>query len=192
MRNLHVSVVVIKQGQILLIQREDLHVWAIPGGQIEAGESAAQAAVREVQEETGLEVMLQRLVGLYSHPHWPGDNHSAVFAATPVRGTLTPQEGEALAVQYFPCDSLPERLLWWHRQPIQDALAGKGGSVAWLQHTTWSFQDEVTPEQFLEWRRRGEIPDHFRQAAWDAWCRPPRQDEQILEIGSPGQEQGCE
>ncbi len=178
MARLHATAVVIDQGQILLIPREDLHVWALPGGQIEPDESVAQAAIREALEETGLEVELLRLVGIYAHPNWPGDSHSAVFVATPIRGTLRPQDGEALAVQYFSPDALPERMLWWHQQPIQDALAGVGGSAVWSQHINWPFPKDITPQQFFEWRSRGEIPDDFRQTAWDAWCRLPELDDQ--------------
>jgi ADP-ribose pyrophosphatase YjhB (NUDIX family) len=174
--------VVINQGQVLLLQREDVHVWALPGGEIEPGESVAQAAVREVREETGLGVELVRLVGLYAHPNFPGDSHSAVFVAAPLRGTLRPQESEVLAVQYFSSDALPEHVLWWHQQPIQDVLVGIGGSAVWLQQPTWPFQDEITPQQFFEWRSRGEIPDHFRQAAWNAWCRLPLPGEQTCEV----------
>ncbi|HLZ55533.1 MAG TPA: NUDIX domain-containing protein [Ktedonosporobacter sp.] len=64
---LHAAAVVIDNGQILLIQREDFKVWALPGGQIEAGESVAQAAIREVREETGIEVELTSLVASTTH-----------------------------------------------------------------------------------------------------------------------------
>lgn len=183
MTHLHTSAVVVDQGRVLLIQREDIQSWALPGGQTEPGESVAQAAMREVLEETGLEVELRRLVGIYAHPHWPGDSHSAIFLATPLRGTLRPQESEALAVQYFSPDALPQRLLWWHHQPILDALAGVGGSAVWSQHLIWPFQNDVTPQQFYEWRSRGEIPDQFRQAFWDTLCRPPQSGEQTREVG---------
>jgi ADP-ribose pyrophosphatase YjhB (NUDIX family) len=55
-------------GRILLQRRTDNALWSIPGGAMEVGESIAQTAVREVKEETGLEVAPERLVGIYSNP----------------------------------------------------------------------------------------------------------------------------
>ncbi len=126
MSELAVTVVVIDQGRILFIQREDLKIWALPGGAVDPGESVAQAAIREVREETGLEVELTRLVGIYARPQWVGSTHSAIFAARPTGGTLRPQPEEVLALQYALPGQLPEPLLWWHRQPILDAVQGIG------------------------------------------------------------------
>src|SRR5437773_368521 len=137
MAELAVTVVVIHHVRVLLIQREDLKIWALPGGAIEPGESVAQAAIREVYEETGLEVELIRLVGIYARPQWIGSTHSAIFAAHPTGGTLCPQPEEVVALQYASPEQLPEPFLWWHRQPILDALQGVGGSVVWTQHVSW-------------------------------------------------------
>lgn len=118
----------------MLIQREDFKVWVLPGGHVEAGESVAQAAVREVYEETGIEIVLTGLVGIYAMPYWIGDVHNVVFVARPAGGVLRPQPGEADDAGYFRADTLPDRLPWWHRQPIRDALAGIGGSAVWQQN----------------------------------------------------------
>ena len=59
MPTLGVEIAIIEAGKVLLIKRRDFGVWLLPGGGIDAGESAAEAAVREAQEETGLEVELQ-------------------------------------------------------------------------------------------------------------------------------------
>ncbi|GAA5134799.1 NUDIX hydrolase [Pseudonocardia adelaidensis] len=56
------------RGRVLLIEREDNGQWALPGGGQEAGESTPAAAVRETVEETGIEVEVTGLVGIYSHP----------------------------------------------------------------------------------------------------------------------------
>jgi ADP-ribose pyrophosphatase YjhB (NUDIX family) len=56
-------------GRILLHRRRDNRLWTIPGGAMEIGESIAECVVREVREETGLEVEPQRIVGVYSDPH---------------------------------------------------------------------------------------------------------------------------
>ena len=53
--------------RIFLTRRADNGQWCLPGGGMEAGESAAEACEREVWEETGLRVRVKRLVGVYSH-----------------------------------------------------------------------------------------------------------------------------
>lgn len=63
-----VNVAVVHNEQVLLTKRKDFEVWCLPGGHVDAGESVVQAALREVREETGLEVRLNRLVGVYSIP----------------------------------------------------------------------------------------------------------------------------
>ncbi|MBN1992566.1 MAG: NUDIX domain-containing protein [Anaerolineae bacterium] len=123
--------IIVEAGKILLTKREDFEVWCIPGGQVDPEESLAQAAIREAQEETGLEVVLERLVGVYSRTGSGVDVHLALFAASPVGGVLKPQVGEVLELGYFSPDALPEDMLWWHRQPIADVFNGVGNGVAW-------------------------------------------------------------
>ena len=62
-------VVVDDNDRIALVHRKDNGLWALPGGGIEYGESIEDCAVREVKEETGLDVALTGLVGIYSNPH---------------------------------------------------------------------------------------------------------------------------
>ena len=138
--DLGASAVVIHEGRVLLILREDAEIWGLPGGQVEPGESIAEAARREVREETGLEVQLDRLVGLYSLPGWLGTGgHNAVFAAHPTGGALLPQAEEILELAYFDPAHLPVPLIWWHERRIRDALAGTGGSAVWTQRVPWPF-----------------------------------------------------
>jgi ADP-ribose pyrophosphatase YjhB (NUDIX family) len=54
--------------EILLIRRSDNDNWAIPGGAIDLGESLAQAAIRETEEETGVTCQITGLVGIYTDP----------------------------------------------------------------------------------------------------------------------------
>ena len=56
------------QGRIALVKRKDNELWALPGGGMELGESIEQGAVREVKEETGLDVEVVGLVGVYTNP----------------------------------------------------------------------------------------------------------------------------
>lgn len=62
------AVVVDSQGRIALVHRKDNGLWALPGGGMELGESIEDCAIREVKEETGLDVEITGLVGVYTNP----------------------------------------------------------------------------------------------------------------------------
>ena len=63
------AVVTDDQDRIVLIRRRDNDLWALPGGGMELGESIVDTAVREVKEETGLDVEVTGLIGVYTNPH---------------------------------------------------------------------------------------------------------------------------
>ena len=63
-----VAVVTDDQGRVLLIHKTDNNLWALPGGGHEIGESIADTVVREVKEETGYDVAVERVTGLYTNP----------------------------------------------------------------------------------------------------------------------------
>jgi ADP-ribose pyrophosphatase YjhB (NUDIX family) len=117
------------EDRVLLTRREDFEVWCLPGGAVDPGESLAAAAVREVEEETGLRVTLSRLVGLYSRPKFGGYHTLAVFAAAVSGGTLRPEPSEVIEIGWFRADDLPADLLWGQRERIHDATNGFGGSI---------------------------------------------------------------
>ncbi|EKN42356.1 MutT/nudix family protein, partial [Clostridium botulinum CFSAN001627] len=54
--------------QVLLQKRSDVCLWGIPSGHVEPGETVTNAAIREVLEETGLDVEVVRFIGVYSDP----------------------------------------------------------------------------------------------------------------------------
>jgi ADP-ribose pyrophosphatase YjhB (NUDIX family) len=123
MPGLAVIVAVIEDGKVLLTKREDFEVWCLPGGGVEDGESLAEAGIREAKEETGLDVELTRLVGVYSRlGGGMHDVHAVLYAARPVGGELRVQPHETIEVAYFPFDQLPEELLFGHRKRISDAI----------------------------------------------------------------------
>ncbi|MCA9918542.1 MAG: NUDIX domain-containing protein [Anaerolineales bacterium] len=142
-----VCVAIIENEQILLTKRKDFEVWCLPGGHVDAGETVAEAAVREAFEETGLKVKLTKLVGIYSIPQakaWI--NLMVLFAARTVGGTLKAQEAEVLDIDMFSQDAIPENLLWGHRQRILDAFEDRMGTAVWQQHVPF---DAVSDRQEL-------------------------------------------
>jgi ADP-ribose pyrophosphatase YjhB (NUDIX family) len=62
------AIVVDEAGRILLQRRSDSGNWALPGGTMDIGETFAESAIREVKEETGFDVRIERIVGIYSDP----------------------------------------------------------------------------------------------------------------------------
>ncbi|ARK30043.1 Diadenosine hexaphosphate hydrolase [Halalkalibacter krulwichiae] len=64
-----VAVVILNEKkQVLLQKRSDVGLWGIPSGHIEIGETVSEAAIREVKEETNLDIRIKKLIGVYSDP----------------------------------------------------------------------------------------------------------------------------
>lgn len=86
------------RGEVLLIERTDNGLWALPGGAQEIGESVTDAVRREVREETGIEIEVTGLTGIYSDPahviaYDDGEvrqEFSLCFAARVISGSLRP------------------------------------------------------------------------------------------------------
>jgi len=108
-------------GRALLLHRPDMDAWNLPGGRVEAGESPWEACIREVREETGLIVRVERLTGVYAKPH--KDEIVLNFDCVITGGRLRSTD-EADAARYFPLDALPDTLLVRQRERILDAAAG--------------------------------------------------------------------
>jgi ADP-ribose pyrophosphatase YjhB (NUDIX family) len=155
MPTLGVNIAIFQDDKVLLTQRSDFEVWCLPGGEVDPGESLAQAARREAREETGLEVELTRLVGVYSRPGWlNGGMHVVLFAGRVVGGTLVAQESEVLHIDYFRLEELPDALVFGHRQRILDAMQGVGGSAAWVQAAEWPFPPSLTRQELYDRQAR--------------------------------------
>jgi 8-oxo-dGTP diphosphatase len=101
------------QGRILLIRRGDNGEWALPAGMIEPGEQPADAVLREVFEETGVHVAIDRVggVGMHESVYPNGDlcQYLVVwFRCRPVGGSARPDGDESVEVAWFAPDALPE------------------------------------------------------------------------------------
>ncbi len=101
------------QGQLLLIQRADSGVWLYPTGWADVGYSAAEVVVKEVKEETGIDVEPIRIIAVLDGFRLGATRiplYSLVFQCTPLGGTLSPHPLECMDVGWFSEDSLPTPL----------------------------------------------------------------------------------
>ncbi|MCS6964843.1 NUDIX domain-containing protein [Thermoflexus sp.] len=196
------ALIVNEAGHVLLQRRADFEAWGLPGGVMEPGESLLQALHREVEEETGLTVQVERLIGLYTSPdfmvHYPnGDTvHpvTACFLARPVGGALRPDGRESLALQWFPQQELPP-LPRWYAAMIADYQRGDlaaafrsgapGRPLRSPGETIWRLRERVGPATLVVpaasaviFNERGEILLH-RRSDNGRWGLPGG----IMEIG---------
>ena len=106
------------QPRVLLSHRTDRDMWNLPGGRVEPDESPWQAVVREVEEETGLQVKVERLLGVYSVP----SKQDLVFNfLCSLTGGAPQPTLEADQHEWFGRLALPRNTLPRHLERIQDA-----------------------------------------------------------------------
>lgn len=101
-------------GRIVLVRRKDNDLWALPGGGMELGESIEDTAVREVKEETGLDVTITGLVGLYTNP-----KHVIEYSDGEVRQQFSLCYTTALTGGELRFDSESTDITWADRQRIE-------------------------------------------------------------------------
>ena len=119
-----------EEDHVLVGRRRDYDIWNLPGGAMEAGETVTEAIAREVKEETGLVVEVERLVGVYSKPY--RSEVVLTLQCRPVSGELRPT-AEATEWHYFPVDELPRSLLPKHRERILDAARHQATAILRIQ-----------------------------------------------------------
>ena len=158
MPGLAVNVAVIYENKILLTKREDFETWILPSGGVEEDESLAQAAIRETKEETGLDVELTKLVGVYSRLGNMGSVHAVLFVAKLIGGEIKCQEGETIAVEWFAFDEIPSPLSFEQRKKIEDAIAGISGTVVLHEINVLTFPDKLTRKELIELRDKSGLP----------------------------------
>jgi 8-oxo-dGTP pyrophosphatase MutT (NUDIX family) len=100
-------VILISDGNVLLVRHYHApYVWTLPGGGIEEGESPEEAAIREVKEETGLDIVSFTKIGAFTNKR-KGETH--VSYSTQFEGQLSPTVAfEIMECKWFPLEQLPE------------------------------------------------------------------------------------
>ena len=129
------SALIIENEHVLLAHRRAIDWWNLPGGAIDAGETVTEGLRREVREETGLEIEVGQLVGVYSKPL--KQEIVLSFRCQVTGGTLgTLDDDDIDESHYFPLYDLPANTLPKHRQRIADALLNQPQAILRDQRTS--------------------------------------------------------
>ena len=125
---------IVEGEKILLVKNRSLGKWQIPGGLQEVGESLQQTIQREIKEELGLDLMVDRLIGVYSGTDWNIDYpdggklqqvlHFFLMKGDP--GILQIQKREIEDAKFFPIGEPPEDIMPCCKQKIADLRAFSG------------------------------------------------------------------
>ena len=120
-----------EQKRVLLCHRRDYDLWNLPGGTMENGESPWDGLKREVKEETGLNVKVTKLIGVYSKP----DKNEIVFSflCEKESGEITTTD-EARSVEFFNFENLPTKTVPKQVERIEDALKNCSEAITKIQH----------------------------------------------------------
>ena len=122
-------------GNILLIRRADNHLWSMPAGQMEVGETPAEAVVRETVEETDLRCIPRALVGVYDSRRWERGMLHHVYKFTFWCEPLDIQSNEpfdlheTLEIAWFAENDLPADMHADHRKRIADSYQVRNGTM---------------------------------------------------------------
>jgi len=130
------------KGEILLIKRSDSGIWLYPTGWADIGYSPSEVAVKEVREETGIEVEVQRLIGVFDGLRLGFTRtplYSLVFLCRAIGGELLAHPLECDDVGWFAPDALPEPLASSNHWGAHALAAIRGEDVGVLY-------DEPRPE----------------------------------------------
>lgn len=139
-----VFAVIERAGEYLLARRRDIGWWNLAGGGLEYDETVEQGLAREVREEIGTEIEIERLVGVYSKPQ--KREVVLTFLCHLREGGAEPGTSEEVSeVGWFAADALPSQLLPKHHQRLEDALLGRKEAVVRSQLTSTE-EDQRLPK----------------------------------------------
>lgn len=123
------------EGKILFVRRSDNGRWVMPSGALELDETLLEGMTREVKEETGLEVISARPMGIYTYPSSLtayGDPYyqiSVQFLVEEWSGALVSETDETVQACFFPIDSPPEEIASHYQEVLEDLRKYDGGFI---------------------------------------------------------------
>ncbi len=114
-------IILLQEDRVLLVNHYHAPwVWTLPGGGIEKDESPEAAAIREVKEETGLDLLSMTKIGAFLNTR-KGETH--VFYSTRFEGVISPTvKFEIMECKWFPLDQLPEEFFEIDRAHVENYL----------------------------------------------------------------------
>ena len=124
-------VIVNEQNQILLQKRSDNGLWGLPGGLLELDESIEEGAIREVKEETNLDIVITKFIGVFINPlmTWRTSDKAKViafgFVGKVVGGSLAMLDGESLELRYFELKEIPKLHTLDNQNIVQAYIDGR-------------------------------------------------------------------
>jgi ADP-ribose pyrophosphatase YjhB (NUDIX family) len=129
--SLGVRLLMVRNGQVLLVKHVYEPEWYLPGGAVENGETLEDAVRREASEETGATLHDLQLFGVYTHTERDKPDHVITFLSEGF--ALTCQSDDEIEVcRFFPLDALPEPLSSGSANRIREYRKGQIGTFgAW-------------------------------------------------------------
>lgn len=113
--------VIVQNQHVLLVQRDQPRFWELPGGRLQPGEHPEEAVVREVREETGVQVHIVELLGWYERTGFRA-HRAPVYLCRPGPGEPQSCDIDILQARYFPLYRLPRGLCPWYRSILEHDL----------------------------------------------------------------------
>jgi ADP-ribose pyrophosphatase YjhB (NUDIX family) len=120
-----------ENGRVLLVRHTYAAGWHLPGGGVEHGETALQAALRELAEEGGVEARSARLVGFYCNHALFKHDHIALYRAEEWKPCPPRENGEIAERGFFPMDALPAGVTSPTRRRLAEVFEGAPPSDVW-------------------------------------------------------------
>ena len=125
-----VRIILVQDGQVLLVRHSYEHHWYFPGGAVKRGEILVDAAMREAQEESGVICLATPLLlGMYMNMYEGKNDHIAVFVCDRFQVGEATDRWEIAACQFFPLTALPADLALGCARRLQDYQNGPGPYV---------------------------------------------------------------
>ncbi len=115
-----------EKGEVLLQKRGDCNLWGFPGGAVELGETPEMAAVREIKEETGLDIEVGELLGIYTDLDARcsnGDRYQSiciVYILKATGGELFCDNEETIELKFFSLEENPPLFCEQHEKMFSD------------------------------------------------------------------------